>query len=43
MILAYRIFLKLRKFDIAEGSRILWTGDPYDADININADTLQKY
>ncbi|CAH0996146.1 hypothetical protein EMA8858_02276 [Emticicia aquatica] len=28
---------KLRKFDIAEGSRILWTGDPYDADININA------
>ncbi len=28
---------KLRKFDIAEGSKILWTGDPYDADININA------
>ncbi len=28
---------KLRKFDIADGSRILWTGDPYDADININA------
>ncbi len=28
---------KLRKFDIAEGSRILWTGSPYDADININA------
>ena len=28
---------KLRKFDIAEGSRILWSGDPYDADININA------
>ncbi len=28
---------KLRKFDIAEGSKILWSGDPYDADININA------
>jgi TamB, inner membrane protein subunit of TAM complex len=28
---------KLRKFDIADGSRILWSGDPYDADININA------
>jgi hypothetical protein len=28
---------KLRKFDITEGSRILWSGDPYDADININA------
>lgn len=28
---------KLRKFDIAEDSRILWSGDPYDADININA------
>jgi hypothetical protein len=28
---------KLRKFDIADGSRILWSGDPYDADINITA------
>ncbi|WP_394990258.1 translocation/assembly module TamB domain-containing protein [Emticicia sp.] len=28
---------KLRKFDIAEGSRILWSGNPYDADINIIA------
>lgn len=33
---------KLRKFDIAEGSRILWTGDPYDADININANYTAK-
>ena len=28
---------KLRKFDIADGSKILWSGDPYDADINIGA------
>lgn len=28
---------KLRKFDISEGSRILWSGDPYDAEINIGA------
>jgi hypothetical protein len=28
---------KLRKFEIAEGSWIRWTGDPYDADIDIKA------
>lgn len=28
---------RVRKFDIAEGSWIRWSGDPYDADISINA------
>ncbi|PLK43097.1 hypothetical protein C0V77_17100 [Emticicia sp. TH156] len=28
---------RVRKFDIAEGSWIRWSGDPYDADVNINA------
>lgn len=28
---------RLRKFDIAEGSWIRWSGDPYDADVNISA------
>ncbi|RYU96289.1 hypothetical protein EWM59_07180 [Emticicia agri] len=28
---------RVRKFDIADGSWIRWSGDPYDADISINA------
>lgn len=34
---SFQNLASLRKFDITEGSKLSWTGDPYDADIDVKA------